>query len=70
MKSLNGHRHVHNQCASARDYVHVFDFCYYWMMAIKACKFASVRRSLNLERLSGNKSLACIYADGRTDRRR
>ena len=68
MKRLNGHRHVHNQCA--HDYVQVFDFCYYWMMATKACKFASVQRSLNLERLSGNKSLACINADGRTDRRR
>ena len=77
MKRLNGHRHVHNQCA--RDYVQVFDFCYYWMMATKARKFASVRRSsrmyttvrsLNLEHLSGNKSLACINADGRTDRRR
>ena len=32
-------------------------------MATKACKFASVRRSLNLEHLSGNKSLACINAD-------
>ena len=45
-------------------------FVYDWMMATKAFKFASVRRSLNIERLSGNKSLACINADGRTDRRR
>ena len=70
MERLNDHRQVHNQCARACDYIHVFDFCYDWMMATKACKFASVRRSFNLERLSGNKSLACIYADGRTDRRR
>ena len=56
------------QCSQyACDYVHVFDFCYDWMMATKACKFASVRRSLNLERLSGNKSLACINADGAAD---
>ena len=61
--TINVHARVH-------DYVHVFDFCYDWIMATKACKFASVRRSLNLERLSGNKSLACINADGRTDRRR
>ena len=61
--TINVHALVH-------DYVHVFDFCYDWIMATKACKFASVRRSLNLERLSGNKSLACINADGRTDRRR
>ena len=33
------------------------------MMATKACKFASVRCSLNLERLSGNKSLVCINAE-------
>ena len=34
------------------------------MMATKACKFASVQRSLNLERLSsGNKSLVCINAE-------
>ena len=55
------------QCARARGCVHVFDFCHDWtkspMMATKACKFASVRRSLNLERLSGNKSLACINAE-------
>ena len=70
MEKLNDYRHVHNQCARGRGYVHVFDFCYDWMMATKACKFASVRRSLNLERFSGNKSLICIYADGRTDRRR
>ena len=70
MERLNDHRHVHNQCARARGYVHVFDFCYDWMTATKACKFASVGRSLNLERFSGNKSLACINADGRTDRRR
>ena len=49
MERLNDHRHVHNRCARARGYVHVFDFCYDW-----ACKFASVRRLLNLERLSGN----------------
>ena len=61
MERSNNHRHVHNQCARARDYVHVFDFCYDWMMATKACKFALVRRSLNLEaiyiveRLSGIK---------------
>ena len=61
--TINVHARVH-------DYVHVFDFCYDWIMATKECKFASVRRSLNLERLSGNKSLACINADGRTDRRR
>ena len=30
---------------------------------LQACKFASVRRSLNLERLSGNKSLVCINAE-------
>ena len=70
MERLNDHRHVHNKCARARGYVHVFDFCYDWMMATKACKFASVRRLLNLERFSGNKSLACISADGHTDRRR
>ena len=37
----------------ARGCVHVFDFCHDWTMATKACKFASVRRSMNLERLSG-----------------
>ena len=70
MERLNNHRHVHNKCARACGYLHVFDFCYDRMMATKACKFASVRRSLNLERFSGNKSLTCINADGRTDRRR
>ena len=37
----------------------------------KGCKFASVIRSLNLERLPGNKSLVCINAECmfRTDRR-
>ena len=55
MERLNDHRHVHNQCARARGCVHVFDFCYDWMMATKACKFASVRRSFNLERFSGIK---------------
>ena len=35
--------------ARARGCVHVFDFCHDWTMASKACKFASVRRSLNLE---------------------
>ena len=33
------------------------------MMATNACKFASVQRSLNLEPLSGNKSLVCINAE-------
>ena len=70
MERLNDHRHVHNRCARARGYVHVFDDKISQMMATKACKFASVGRSLNLEHLSGNKSLACINADGRTDRRR
>ena len=42
MERLNDHRHVHNQCARARDYIHVFDFCYDWMMATKACKFISL----------------------------
>ena len=53
-------------------YVHarVVMYMYLILMATKACKVVSVRRSLNLERLSGNKSLACINADGRTDRRR
>ena len=46
-----------------RGCVHVFDFCHDWMMATKVCKSASVRRSLNLECLSGNKSLACINAE-------
>ena len=32
-------------------------------MATNACKFASVRLSLNLERLSGNKCLVCINAE-------
>ena len=62
MERLNDHRHVHNQCARARGCVHVFDDEISPMMATKACKFASVRRSLNLERLSGNKSLVCINA--------
>ena len=57
MERLNDHRHVHNQCARARDCVHVFDDEISPMMATKACKFASVRRSLNLERLS------CINAE-------
>ena len=70
MERLNDHRHVHNLCARARGYVHEFDFCYDWVMATKACEFTSVRRSLNLERLPGNKSstrshrqapLICLY---------
>ena len=47
--TINVHVHAHG-C------VHVFDFCHDWTMATmatKACKFASVGRSLNLERLSG-----------------
>ena len=28
MERLNDHRNIHNQCARARGYVHVFDFCY------------------------------------------
>ena len=63
MERLKDHRHVHNHCARARGCVHVFDFCHDWTKYLKACKFASVRRSLNLERLSGNKSLVCINAD-------
>ena len=35
MERLNDHRHVHNQCARACGYIHVFDFCYDWMMATK-----------------------------------
>ena len=50
MESLNYHRHVHNQCARAHGCVHVYDFCHDWT---KVCDFASVGRSLNLERLSG-----------------
>ena len=42
---------------------HVFDFCHDWTKYLQWCAFASVRRSLNLERLSGNKSLACINAE-------
>ena len=48
MKRLNDHRHVHNQCARARGCVHVFDDEISPMMATKACKFASVRRSVNI----------------------
>ena len=48
----------------------VIMYMYLIFEATKACKFASVRRLLNLERLSGNKRLACINADGCTERRR
>ena len=43
MERLNDHRHVHNQCARAHGNVHVFDFCYDWMMArlSKVCTFFS-----------------------------
>ena len=63
MERLNDHRHVHNQYACARGCVHVFDDEISPMMATKARKFASVQRSLNLEHLSGNKSLVCINAE-------
>ena len=63
MERLNDHRHVYNQCARARGGVHVFDDEISPIMATKAYKFASVRRSLNLECLSGNKSLVCINAE-------
>ena len=63
MERLNDHRHVHNQCARARGYVHVFDDKISPMMATKACKFASVRRSLNLECFIRGKSLVCINAE-------
>ena len=47
--------------------VHVFDFCHDWTKYLQRWRqrraFASVRRSLNLEPLSGNKSLAFINAE-------
>ena len=71
---INVARFPFRECARARGCVHVSEFCQDWisaMMATKARKFASVRRSLNLERLPGNKSLVCINAECtfRTDRR-
>ena len=68
MERLNDHRHVHNQGARARGCV-LYMYLFFVMTGQNIFNDGDkgvhlhVRRSLNLEHLSGNKSLACINAE-------
>ena len=71
-ENIDDHRHVHDQCARPRCWVHVFDFCHDWTKYLQWWWQRRANLHQSAVHLSGMHQcwMHVSNTDGRTDRRR